>query len=225
MEIIKIMRHVLVGLKVSFAFTDTASTCHHVAWSLINLRCFSARQYLHLRNLVHLDLKPSNLFIKKGVYKIGDLGHITQQRRSRSRRGSTHHHHNGDGACRLNSTPSEGDSCYMPRELLNYDSNNPFDLRKCDIFSLGASIYEVVRGVRLPQRGDEWHAMRNGTLHFPTNTNPPSVLTTPAVATAAAAAAAAAKPHQEPISISTELEQIIRKVGFLLLLWWWGGLF
>ena len=172
---------------------------------------------------MHLDLKPSNLFIKKGVYKIGDLGHITQQRRSRSRRGSTHHHHNGDGACRLNSTPSEGDSCYMPRELLNYDSNNPFDLRKCDIFSLGASIYEVVRGVRLPQRGDEWHAMRNGTLHFSTNTNPPSVLTTPAVATTAVAAAAA-KPHQEPISISTELEQIIRKVGgcFFVVV---GGLF
>ena len=181
---------------------------------------------------MHLDLKPSNFFIKKGVYKIGDLGHITQQRRSRSRRGSTHH--NGDGgACRLNSTPSEGDSCYMPRELLNYDSNNPFDLRKCDIFSLGASIYEVVRGVRLPQRGDEWHALRNGTLHFSTNTKPPSILTTPAMATTATTASTAttattattaAKQHQEPISISTELERIIRKVGFFLVVVgsWWG---
>ena len=34
---------------------------------------------------------------------------------------------------------------------------------------MGASIYEIVRGKRLPQRGEEWHALRNGQIEFPTN--------------------------------------------------------
>ena len=109
-ELIKMMRNILSGLK-----------------------------YLHQRSLVHLDLKPSNLFVRRGVYKIGDLGHITQQKKHR--RGSS---------SSLNTTPSEGDCCYMAKELLNFDPRNPLDLRKCDIFSLGASMYEIIRGVRLP---------------------------------------------------------------------------
>jgi len=42
----------------------------------------------------------------------------------------------------------------MAKELLDDDPRT--DLKKCDIFSLGASIYEVVQGKRLPQRGKEW---------------------------------------------------------------------
>merc|ERR1712023_354546 len=60
---------------------------------------------------------------------------------------------------------SEGDSCYMPNELMQFNTSS-LDLTKADIFSLGASIFEVIRGKRLPKRGKEWHTIRSGVLKF-----------------------------------------------------------
>ena len=36
---------------------------------------------------------------------------------------------------------------------------------KVDIFALGASIYEIARGVPLPANGAEWVAIRDGNLN------------------------------------------------------------
>ena len=55
----------------------------------------------------------------------------------------------------------EGDSRYMSLELLNDDHNN---LTKSDIFSLGATLYEVCLGRDLPCDGPEWQQIRNGQL-------------------------------------------------------------
>lgn len=49
----------------------------------------------------------------------------------------------------------------MAPELLNEDYT---DLKKSDIFSLGAMIYEYIRGRDLPLSGDEWSAIREGQL-------------------------------------------------------------
>lgn len=38
------------------------------------------------------------------------------------------------------------------------------DLTKADIFSLGATIYELLIGEDLPNNGEEWHAIREGDL-------------------------------------------------------------
>jgi len=40
------------------------------------------------------------------------------------------------------------------------------DLRKADVFSLGATLYELLRWQPLPTGGDEYHAIRNGSLEF-----------------------------------------------------------
>jgi serine/threonine protein kinase len=109
-------------------------------------------KYLHTRGLVHLDLKPSNIFVRRDTYKIGDLGHITAQ----SAVGG------GTASPRI---VSEGDSCYMPKELMEFDHAR-LDLTKADIFSLGASIFEVVSGKRLTKSGKEWHDIRSGVLVF-----------------------------------------------------------
>lgn len=77
-----------------------------------------------------------------------------------------------------------------------FSGNNPFDLRKCDIFSLGASIYEIVRGKRLPQRGKEWHALRDGLVEFPKNKMENEEEC----------------DNQQPILISKELEIMLRKM-------------
>ena len=108
-------------------------------------------RYMHSMNLVHLDIKPGNIFIshrevtddedRKGTcYKIGDLGMVTSL-----------------------TTPvvEDGDSRYLPRELLDDDYSN---LTKADVFSLALTVYEVATLEQLPQNGPEWHSIRDGKL-------------------------------------------------------------
>lgn len=104
-----------------------------------------ALQLLHDRGLVHLDIKPGNVFVvvkqNAPIYKLGDFGLVA---RANSK---------GDVV--------EGDSRYMSKELLQDDVTG-FDLTKCDVFSLGAAAYEIARGTPLAPNGDDWHAVRNG---------------------------------------------------------------
>ena len=37
----------------------------------------AALSHMHTRGLVHLDIKPENVFFNQGVYKLGDFGHAT----------------------------------------------------------------------------------------------------------------------------------------------------
>lgn len=64
----------------------------------------------------------------------------------------------------------EGESRYMASELLDYVQRE--DLPLCDIFSLGATMYEVCLGRPLPTDGDEWHAIRRGELQVMFDTPP-----------------------------------------------------
>ncbi|KAK9507905.1 hypothetical protein O3M35_007667 [Rhynocoris fuscipes] len=126
-------------------------------------------RYIHSKQLAHMDIKPGNILINRGpriiyksssdaddfcddddsneetVYKIGDLGHVT----------------NLDEVVDIR----EGDCRYLPREILNDDYSN---LTKVDIFALGLTIYEAAGGGPLPKNGDEWHNIRDGKIkHFP----------------------------------------------------------
>jgi len=89
--------------------------------------------------------QPANIFLKAGLYKLGDFGLVASVNSS-----------DGLGDCL-----QEGDSRYMSAELLQ---DGPKDLTKCDIFSLGATVYEICRGRALPPNGEEWHVLRSGTL-------------------------------------------------------------
>ncbi|THG07147.1 hypothetical protein TEA_019247 [Camellia sinensis var. sinensis] len=55
----------------------------------------------------------------------------------------------------------EGDARYMPQEILN---DNYDHLDKVDIFSLGAAIYELIRGSALPESGPLSLNLREGKL-------------------------------------------------------------
>ncbi|CAG9316907.1 unnamed protein product [Blepharisma stoltei] len=106
---------------------------------------------IHANNIVHMDIKADNIFYSfSGKFKLGDLGlaRITTN---------------------LTGEIPEGDARYLASEVLMHheeDSEHIPDLTKSDIFSLGATIYEIMRGKQLPMNGKEWHDIRNGELKF-----------------------------------------------------------
>lgn len=108
----------------------------------------SGLKTLHSKNVVHLDIKPENiLYSKSNKYKIADLGLSRLAIRVQ-----------GEDIL-------EGDSRYLAPELLNdFEENYTPDLTKADIFSLGATLYEVISGVSMPKNGQNWHDIRS--LHL-----------------------------------------------------------
>ncbi|CAM9253712.1 unnamed protein product, partial [Hapterophycus canaliculatus] len=90
--------------------------------------------------------QPGNIFVKNGQYKLGDFGLVTPVH------------------VRSGTDVVEGDSRYISKELLNDDHSN---LTKCDVFSLGITLYEIVSGRPLPPNGDEWHSLRSGKAGMP----------------------------------------------------------
>ncbi|KAF6139132.1 hypothetical protein GIB67_009975 [Kingdonia uniflora] len=100
-----------------------------------------ALQFIHGRGIAHLDVKPDNIYIKNYIYKLGDFGCATLI----------------DSSLPI----EEGDARYMPQEILNekYDY-----LGKVDIFSLGATIYELVKNSPLPESGPQLSNLREGKI-------------------------------------------------------------
>nr|QYW07155.1 wee1-like protein kinase [Dimocarpus longan] len=126
--------HSLSINKVSKLFTEgeVLKALHQIAKAL---------QFIHEKGIAHLDVKPDNIYVKNGVYKLGDFGCATLLDKS---------------------LPiDEGDARYMPQEILN---ENYDDLDKVDIFSLGASIYELIKGSPLQESGPQFLSLRDGKL-------------------------------------------------------------
>ncbi|EED87210.1 hypothetical protein THAPSDRAFT_263755, partial [Thalassiosira pseudonana CCMP1335] len=114
--------------------------CHDISRGLF---------HIHSHGMVHYDIKPSNIFFVSNprwgtICKIGDFGLA--------------------GDIGTKDDGQEGDTAYMPNELLSTCVKHP----GADIFSLGLTLYEIAASVdwTVPREGDRWHELRRGS-HVP----------------------------------------------------------
>ncbi|XP_054724685.1 LOW QUALITY PROTEIN: membrane-associated tyrosine- and threonine-specific cdc2-inhibitory kinase-like [Uloborus diversus] len=98
-----------------------------------------AVKHLHDHNLVHLDIKPDNIFITNDrTCKLGDFGIVLDLSKSDV------------------TDAIEGDPRYIAPELMQGVFSKP-----ADIFSLGITILELASDLDLPRGDEEWHLLRN----------------------------------------------------------------
>ncbi|KAG7155068.1 membrane-associated tyrosine and threonine-specific cdc2-inhibitory kinase-like 2 [Homarus americanus] len=99
-------------------------------------------QHLHNNNLVHMDIKPENIFFGfDGLCKLGDFGLVID-----TSQGQVYE-------------AAEGDPKYLAPEVMKLQFGPP-----ADIFSLGMTILELATDLDLPKQGDSWQKLRRGTL-------------------------------------------------------------
>uniref|UniRef100_A0A0N5AC12 Membrane-associated tyrosine- and threonine-specific cdc2-inhibitory kinase wee-1.3 n=1 Tax=Syphacia muris TaxID=451379 RepID=A0A0N5AC12_9BILA len=131
--------------KVILSLSDYAERVHYIPedelWGYF-ADMVAAVHHLHEQDLLHLDIKPENIFVSNNMCKLGDFGLVFDMKRD------------------SNMIAQDGDSKYLAQEVLNNPPGKP-----ADIFSLGISMLELASDLDLPSRGEGWHMLREG--HIP----------------------------------------------------------
>ncbi|XP_064634588.1 membrane-associated tyrosine- and threonine-specific cdc2-inhibitory kinase-like [Lineus longissimus] len=137
-------QHLYIQTELCHTCLSNLSEMYHdipeaIIWNyLVDL--LMAVKHLHDHDLVHMDIKPENIFIMDdGTCKLGDFGLVLDLSK-----GTDY------------SEAQEGDPRYMAPELLQGKFS-----KAADVFSLGISIMELACDLDLPKGGEGWHQLRN----------------------------------------------------------------
>ena len=111
--------------------------------------------YAHSKNIVHRDLKLSNIMIddEEGFVKVMDFGLARKAMESMSR---------------LTNAEIVGSPAYMAPEQDSGASG-----KQCDVFALGVCLYEVLTG-DLPFKGPDFHNQKERKLYTPVSSVSPA---------------------------------------------------
>jgi hypothetical protein len=117
-------------------------------WDLIfEMLCGS--YFIHSINYIHLDIKPGNFLIdENGTVKLGDFGLVKK-----------------NSSIEKGEDVFEGDSGYIAPEFFG-QCKRKIDY-KCDIFSLGLTIMELLSKIEIPQNGILWEKIRAPHFKIP----------------------------------------------------------
>lgn len=179
-----------------YDFSGGPSLAERTMWIVLS-RMAAAVHFMHNRGVAHMDIRPANMFISSNNHFI-DMSSNAPTATSNGgfmnphplyRQKSVNLNVPADklkrmivkGECgvklgdfglarRLDQnkpgTIEEGESRYCARELIN--GTGLIDLKSADVFSLGATIYELMLGRQLGAGGEagsiEWHSIRDGQL-------------------------------------------------------------
>lgn len=126
----------------SYAYLDEGRM-----WKVI-VDLSSGLQFIHHAGVIHLDLKPANIFLtKEGRFKIGDFGMASLWPRRSTSAGADDND--------IGSFEREGDKLYMAPEILQGRYG-----MAADIFSLGMTVLEAASNIVVPDQGESWHRLR-----------------------------------------------------------------
>lgn len=115
-------------------------------------RVADALKYIHQKNINHLDIKPSNIMIRQGDYRVIliDFG-LSKQYDAQGGQTST--------------TPVGISHGYAPMEQYKQGGVSTFS-PQTDIYALGATLYKLVTGNTPPQASD---VLNDGLPEFPSS--------------------------------------------------------
>ena len=112
----------------------------------------AALGYIHSQNILHLDIKPSNVLFRKGTDAVLiDFG--------------VSKHYDGEGGSQTSSTPVGLSRGYAPLEQNKAGGVSQFT-PSTDIYALGATFYKLITG-QTPPEADEVN--ENGLPAFPSS--------------------------------------------------------
>ncbi|KAI0633439.1 hypothetical protein C8Q77DRAFT_1058135 [Trametes polyzona] len=111
----------------------------------------SGLRFVHDAGVIHLDLKPANIFLTgEGRFKIGDFGMASVWPRPTPP---------GETTLIPGAKPAgferEGDKLYLAPEVLQGRYG-----KAADVFSLGMTMLETASNIVVPDQGEAWHRLR-----------------------------------------------------------------
>ena len=108
--------------------------------------------FVHECGYIHIDIQPGNYLVdENGYLKLNDFSLSIKI----------------DDLSILDDI-IEGDARYISKELFHFKKNTKLN-SKCDIFSLGLTLLEIISKVELPYNGNLWHELRDENFKLSTN--------------------------------------------------------